>query len=894
MELLREAEIKQESTQQNKDAEAIGVLDVGELSTVSAVGKSATQQAFQERFKSLREEEGLVDVRKGRRRKPVGAVPLHEDLFEWLKVRRPQQYTNLGTHQFGLKCQVCSEEFKAVRSNTIYFVLQHEAQAVHHDAVLHQERRSCSGLRLVDTLPAHKTRAHDFVGCFRTWALHECPWHFKQYSVTCTVDDEGAVVVRAKKCSDQKLKLAPGFTACKSCIGLCRTGDFCKKVATWAFRLDLAKFVAATFLEDMTARCTLLESMAEASWQMVHPCSIDALAEEPYAALYDKLQNLVVSIPISCRNPAMQRFMVTRFDWLPRDLAKGQLDTASSGRALKFVDILLEAKSAKASPGNNAHLCQQIISGVLDGDALARTMITGILRKAERAGQGKRRVNTSTLPGVEPSAIAEVGFALSSCTRQESLMKMFGLIAPKQSGVDIWRDHLPLFFAPSLSSDVQGGCSQLEKNARLVLSLFGRECEARRDYMLAFDETTYWPQYNLQMFPPPTGLAYVGGADARSILPSSEHAPGTLLKTQLSQTCVSYLLKRASTRKEPFDILMGPKRQSSVNAQSVLHLTGSVWQAVTKAASGVPPICQACDNHAAHGLMNGLFLAQLNQDQVATVPFFCECSAVKRKYPLPLYRFGSMEYRGHVIFGHNDAAHTQKCLARALRAKSRILFTQGLRVTHQVLLILGLPATSFRGNDSQSDTEAAWLFNPSLLDLSQWDAFGPGMNMYFTALCTGSWLASHRFSPKTLLDNVLSGYYLLLFDVMESGLRTDKFFHMITVTNILASSGHLTQRLLDWPENCPFRPSATTEDACEHHFGRTKSGIKHRLPTIRAAILATQNLHLQQSRELSKPNQAKISQWAALSDKDAEEIGNRAFEAVCRFKAVTSVGRDMP
>ena len=49
------------------------------------------------------------------------------------------------------------------------------------------------------------------------------------------------------------------------------------------------------------------------------------------------------------------------------------------------------------------------------------------------------------------------------------------------------------------------------------------------------------------------------------------------MKNQLCQTCVSYLLRRASTRKEPFDIYMGPKRLASVTAQSVLQLTGSIW-----------------------------------------------------------------------------------------------------------------------------------------------------------------------------------------------------------------------------------------------------------------------------------------------------------------------------
>ena len=106
---------------------------------------------------------------------------------------------------------------------------------------------------------------------------------------------------------------------------------------------------------------------------------------------------------------------------------------------------------------------------------------------------------------------------------------------------------------------------------------------------------------------PPTGLGttsrcsqspsgwHAGGADDKSVLPASEHSPGTLLKSQLCQSWVSYLLRRASTRKDPYDIHMRPKRLVSINTKSVLKLTGSIWQAVTDAAAGIPPIAQAAD-----------------------------------------------------------------------------------------------------------------------------------------------------------------------------------------------------------------------------------------------------------------------------------------------------------
>ena len=150
----------------------------------------------------------------------------------------------------------------------------------------------------------------------------------------------------------------------------------------------------------------------------------------------------------------------------------------------------MQAKSTSSS--NNKELCK--MSGTLNGDSVARTMITGILHKAEKVRQGSKRPNTCKLPGVDPSAIAEVGFALASCARQESLMKMLGLIAPKQTGVDIRHDHLPLFFAPGLTAEQAGGLLQIKKKSPLVLTIFEPQCQANRDDMIAFDETTYTVQ----------------------------------------------------------------------------------------------------------------------------------------------------------------------------------------------------------------------------------------------------------------------------------------------------------------------------------------------------------------------------------------------------------------
>ena len=93
-----------------------------------------------------------------------------------------------------MECKLCGEKFRAMRPTTVYFVLQHEAQAVHWEAQLKQQRDACAGLRLELSDPSEKTNAHQFVSCFRTWALHSSPWHLTQYRCQCSVGDDDVVV----------------------------------------------------------------------------------------------------------------------------------------------------------------------------------------------------------------------------------------------------------------------------------------------------------------------------------------------------------------------------------------------------------------------------------------------------------------------------------------------------------------------------------------------------------------------------------------------------------------------------------------------------------------------------------------------------------------------------
>ncbi|CAE7832612.1 unnamed protein product [Symbiodinium sp. CCMP2592] len=834
-------------------------------SALVAVGpqQTDTERAFQQRLRELKIEENMGQVRKGRRAKGQKRE-LHEDLFEWLRQRRPDQYVNLETAKLHLRCTSCGETFAAVRDTTILFVLQHEARQNHVDSLLQVRQRPCLGVDLncID----HQTRAHLMVDAFRLWTTYDNPWFHTSFKCQVKLQDDGKLLVHSLKCfeADEVRMCPPSRPFCKSCFGLCNTEDFCRKVSTWAFRIVLSKLVQAKFLENDAMWDEAIGILSSSQWET--PVDVEWLENQSYETLYTKLQELLGSIPIVLQNPACRKFVATHFTWLPRR------------KLLSYVDKLVEAKAISAA---DQDLSQQILSGALEGNDVARTMVAGILNKAQNLKAGKKRVNASSLPDVDEGRIAELGSALSSCTGQTSLLNLFGYTAPKVPASSMWRPDLPYFFNPSTE--------ELKHNAERILDIIGRD---DRDYMVCFDDTTFWPQWCIQAFP--DALYFIGGTGSNAKLRVSDHAPGTLRKEDLSQQCVTFLLKKASTRKLPFDMAMIPKRLSEVTLDSVFEQVGAVLKAVCSAAPA-PPCCVAYDNHASHGLCNTFFLGLMSKERCQNVAFFRECVPHARSLDLPCYRFATMAYQGkHCVFGHNDAAHTQKCLTRALRVKNRVLEIGKLKVWPQLMLTRGLPASAWRGTDNQSDTQSSWLLNPQCVDVNQWDSIGLVAFMFLIGHWCGIWLASHRFAQAAdIFQCALCGYYLLLFDLMETQGSNARYFHSITVGNLLAICGHMVERMANWPDGCPFRPSATMEDANEHHFGEVKNNIAHRLPTIRAALHTTQLLHVRRKKAMASfaVDKKKLLPWKALTDAEASQAGKRTLETVCTYKALTSVGK---
>ncbi|CAE7826245.1 unnamed protein product [Symbiodinium sp. CCMP2592] len=260
----------------------------------------ASHAAFLARLADLKREEGLQEVVKKGRKPKHREVHLTEDLFLWLEERRKGLYENLNTVKLHLKCRVCNQTFSAVRRSTVFFVLQHEAQATHHEAALDRPRTPCSGMDLGATRLTHRTRAHEIEKSIALWAAHGGPWHFAQYQAECVLRDDGGIVVRSKKCAEDATPrlVTQQLPFCASCKALCSSEEWCKRVCGWSYRIELAQLVQATFLQDSILRAEVLERMCQADWQMHHPVAMNELIEADYPVICDRLKELFNRIPL--------------------------------------------------------------------------------------------------------------------------------------------------------------------------------------------------------------------------------------------------------------------------------------------------------------------------------------------------------------------------------------------------------------------------------------------------------------------------------------------------------------------------------------------------------------------------------------------------------------------
>ena len=289
--VLQDAVSNAEETVRPKDSDASVVAK-------APSSASASQAAFLARLADLKRQEGLQEVVKKGRKPKHREVHLTEDLFLWLEERRKGIYENQNTSKLHLRCRVCEQTFSAVRSSTVFFVLQHEAQATHHEAATQRPRTPCTGMDLGATRLTHRTRAHEIEKSIALWAAHGGPWHFTQYKADCVLRDDGGVVVRSRRCAEEPKLVTRQLPFCASCKALCSSEEWCKRVCGWSYRIEFAQLVQATFLQDSILRAEVLERMCQADWQLHHPVAMDELIEADYPVICDRLKELFNTIPV--------------------------------------------------------------------------------------------------------------------------------------------------------------------------------------------------------------------------------------------------------------------------------------------------------------------------------------------------------------------------------------------------------------------------------------------------------------------------------------------------------------------------------------------------------------------------------------------------------------------
>ena len=206
---------------------------------------------------------------------------------------------------------------------------------------------------------------------------------------------------------------------------------------------------------------------------------------------------------------------------------------------------------------------------------------------------------------------------------------------------------------------------------------------------------------------------------------------------------------------------------------------------------------------------------------------------------------------------------------------------------------MGLPTHAFSGKDIQNDREHALCLSPAFFEQNQWDSLGMLLYAFMIGLTTGCWLGADSFSAEELLENSLTGYYLLLQCVWQISEKEgvtkvgDVFLSITTMRTLVWNAAHMVERVLGQTSGA-FSPPSTVEQCAEQHFGRVKGG--QGTLTLKSYLLACQRLHIRQSREPAM-NKKPVRTWQGLSEAAAKDVGHRSFRSACVFVAIATCGQ---
>ena len=290
--------------------------------------QSASKALRAERLAVLRKEEGLDDsVAKGRRKK-VEQPPLHQKLFDWITARRATVYTKAAVKegQLMLHCQICQLDVNAKRDSTIHFLLQHEASESHWQKVRGAQPRLCRGLKM--EAESQLTTYHvQTIGCtFGAWVEEGMPWHMmKECGHGCYVDAETKEPwIRSQACERKPSELTNGEDVCRCCRALANSKKFVGGVARWGFCFDAVALMHATYTGNRKMRKDVCSGMEQADYaSLVLPelrVTLREIQSMDFYLLRKLVQRLFGYINHSYRNDAANKYLASRYEWLPSSL----------------------------------------------------------------------------------------------------------------------------------------------------------------------------------------------------------------------------------------------------------------------------------------------------------------------------------------------------------------------------------------------------------------------------------------------------------------------------------------------------------------------------------------------------------------------------------------------
>lgn len=164
----------------------------------------------------------------------------------------------------------------------------------------------------------------------------------------------------------------------------------------------------------------------------------------------------------------------------------------------------------------------------------------------------------------------------------------------------------------------------------------------------------------------------------------------------------------------------------------------------------------------------------------------------------------------------------------------------------------------------------------------EWDAPGIAVFVVKVFLCLSCWLSSDLYSPSALLENALTGYYLICLDVMLTygHQRTSRnYLSATTARNMLFCAASLVERIARQDSATPFEPKYCMEDTAERWFGQIKQ-LCGPVPTFKLAMLATQRLHLSQRKKKTFLNcKQRFLPPAQHTGQRLQDLGTKSFKS---------------